>query len=220
MIIGSLNLFYCCRYYFSLAIYFLVVFFIKWLYKGFLNFSFFIYILFHPTNICAEIMLLTGMSPQSHCGDEEDGPIWLFLWLHYFTMHIYIWKQFYIYIYIYVCLCGIQLFTTDGFFEVAIESWLESGIWTHDHWIPFRRSNRLSYQAMSSTRTQNQLSTATPISSFVQCPISFRLFAFVSRHVYLIEVFCRLSNIFIYICICIYIYIYYIYIILYYIYYI
>ena len=29
-----------------------------------------------------------------------------------------------------------------------------SGIWTHDHWIPFRRSNSLSSQVMTSTRTQ------------------------------------------------------------------
>ena len=53
-----------------------------------------------------------------------------------------------------------------------------SRIWTHDHWIPwipFRRSIWLSYQAMSSTRTQSQLCTATPISSFVQFPISFQL---------------------------------------------
>ena len=35
--------------------------------------------------------------------------------------------------------------------------------------------NRLSYQAMSSTRTQRQLCTATPISSFAQCQISFQL---------------------------------------------
>ena len=39
----------------------------------------------------------------------------------------------------------------------------------------FRRSNRLSCQAMSSTRTQTRLCTATPISSFVQCHIWFRL---------------------------------------------
>ena len=69
----------------------------------------------------------------------------------------------------------IMVFTTDGFLEVAIESW--------PHWIPFRHSNRLSYQATSSTRTLSQLCTATPISSFVQCHISFRLFAFVIRHV-------------------------------------
>ena len=60
-----------------------------------------------------------------------------------------------------------------------------------DHWVPFKRFNRLSYHAMSSTRTQSQIWTATPISSFVQCHISFRLLAFVSRHVNLIEVFCR-----------------------------
>ena len=37
--------------------------------------------------------------------------------------------------------------------------------WTHNHWIPFRSCNRLSYQAMFSTRSQSQLCTATPISS-------------------------------------------------------
>ena len=31
--------------------------------------------------------------------------------------------------------------------------------------IPFRRSNRMSHQAMSSTCTQSQLCTATPFSS-------------------------------------------------------
>ena len=45
------------------------------------------------------------------------------------------------------------------------------GIWTHDHWIPFRRSNRLSHQATSSNRTQSQLCTAAPISSIVQCQV-------------------------------------------------
>ena len=50
------------------------------------------------------------------------------------------------------------------FFEVAIESWPE---W--DLTIPLRGSNQLSYQAMSSTRTQNQFCATTPISSFVQC---------------------------------------------------
>ena len=47
-------------------------------------------------------------------------------------------------------------------------------IYTHDHWNPFRRSNRLSYQTMSSTCTQSQLCAATPVSPFVQCPTSFR----------------------------------------------
>ena len=43
----------------------------------------------------------------------------------------------------------------------------------HGHWIPFRRSNLLSYQAMSSTRTKSQICTAAPISLFVQCQVSF-----------------------------------------------
>ena len=59
-----------------------------------------------------------------------------------------------------------------------------SGIWTHEYWILFRHSNRLSYQATSSTSTQSQFCTTTPFSSFVQCHISFRLFASVSHHVY------------------------------------
>ena len=48
-------------------------------------------------------------------------------------------------------------------------------IWTHDHLIFFRHSNLLSYQAMSSTHTQSQLGTATPISSFAQCQVLLRL---------------------------------------------
>ena len=67
-----------------------------------------------------------------------------------------------------------MVFTTEGLFKVAIESWPEWDL-NPPPLIPFRRSNRLSFQAMSSTRTQNQLCTTTPISSFAQCPISFRL---------------------------------------------
>ena len=49
------------------------------------------------------------------------------------------------------------------------------------------------YHAMSSTHVQSQLCTATSISSFVQCHISFFIsaIAFVSHHVYLIEVLLR-----------------------------
>ena len=54
-----------------------------------------------------------------------------------------------------------------------MESWPELD-WTCDHWILFRRSDWLSYQAMSSTRTQSQLCTAIPISLFVHCHVSFR----------------------------------------------
>ena len=40
-----------------------------------------------------------------------------------------------------------------------------SGIWTNDHWTLFRCSNRLRYQTTSSTLTQTQLCSTTPISS-------------------------------------------------------
>ena len=49
-------------------------------------------------------------------------------------------------------------------FEIVIESWHE-WVWTQDHWTSFRGSMGLSYQAMSSTGTQGQLCTATPIWS-------------------------------------------------------
>ena len=52
------------------------------------------------------------------------------------------------------------------------------------HWIPYRRSNRLSYQVMSSTRSQGQLCTATPISSLCSVSRFILVLAFVSRHIY------------------------------------
>ena len=67
-------------------------------------------------------------------------------------------------------------------------------IGTHDHWIPLRRSNQLSYQATSSTRTQSQLCTATPISSFVKCHISFPLLPSSVATFVLIEVLLRKSH--------------------------
>ena len=57
--------------------------------------------------------------------------------------------------------------------------------------IPFRRSNRLSSQALSSTRTQSQFCTATPNSSFVQWPVSFRLLPSSVATFILIEIFLR-----------------------------
>ena len=70
-------------------------------------------------------------------------------------------------------------FITDRFFEVAIESWPE---WDLNPEPPN------SIQTMSSTCTQSQLSTATPISSFVQCHISFWLFI-VLHHIYNIYIY-------------------------------
>ena len=65
-----------------------------------------------------------------------------------------------------------MLFTTEGLYEVAMKVGLR-GTWTQDQWIPFQRSNQLSYLAMSSSRNQSQLYIATPISLFVQYKVSF-----------------------------------------------
>ena len=54
----------------------------------------------------------------------------------------------------------------------------------HNHWILFRRSNQLSYQAMSSTCTQSQLCITTTISSISSLSDFISAFAFVSSHVY------------------------------------
>ena len=60
----------------------------------------------------------------------------------------------------------------------------------------------MSYQAMSSTRTQSQLCTATPISSFAQCPISFRpLPSSVTTFIW-IEVFLKFSDMCMCVCVC------------------
>ena len=81
-----------------------------------------------------------------------------------------------------------MVLTTDGFWEVALESWPGR---TSNQLTLSRHSNEVTYQTMSSTCTQSQLCTATPFSLFVQCHISIQPFSFVSYHVSLIEVFCR-----------------------------
>ena len=75
------------------------------------------------------------------------------IYILYIYVCIYIYYVYTIYIYIYTYVYVIYI--------IYILGW----IWTHDHWIPFRRSNRLSYLVMSSTFTQSHLCTATPISS-------------------------------------------------------
>ena len=95
--------------------------------------------------------------------------IYIYIYIYYIYIYIYI-----IYIYIYIYINIYYIFTTEGLLEVAIESWPEWDLSPQPQSSP-RRSNRLSYQAMSSTRTQSQLCIATAISSFVQCPTSFRL---------------------------------------------
>ena len=47
---------------------------------------------------------IAGMSPKSHCGDEEDERIIVFMTLLYIYIYIYILYIIYI-IYIYVCVC-------------------------------------------------------------------------------------------------------------------
>ena len=54
------SFFYYCHYYFSLVIFYLVLFFIRWLYNDLLNFSFCKYISSHSTSICSKLVLLPG----------------------------------------------------------------------------------------------------------------------------------------------------------------
>ena len=67
-----------------------------------------------------------------------------------------------------------MVFTSEGLLEVAIESRPEWDL-NPQPLNSVQMLCRLSDQAMSSTRTQSQLCTATPISLFAQCLISFRL---------------------------------------------
>ena len=66
--------------------------------------------------------------------------------------------------YIYNNLHGIHHCTTEGFLEVAIESW---PVWDLNRrpLNSVQTLNRLGYQAMSSTRSHSQFRTATSTSS-------------------------------------------------------
>ena len=79
-----------------------------------------------------------------------------------------------------------MVFLTEGFFEVAIESWPEWDLNPR----PLNSVQTMN-QAINSTRTQSQLCTATPISSFVQCHISFRLLPSSVATFVLIEILLR-----------------------------
>ena len=57
-----------------------------------------------------------------------------------------------------------MVFSTEGFLEVARKSWPKWDLNPQP-----LNSVHMSYQTMSSTRTQSQLYTATPISSL--CPV-------------------------------------------------
>ena len=115
-----------------------------------------------------------------------------------------------------------MVFTTEGFVEVAIESWPQ---WDLNARTQFRLEYPywLSCQVMRSTRTQSQLCTASPIVSFAQCSDFISAIAFVSRHIYYNQNLAQVATLYIYIhiyimyiiyiyiiyiCACIYIYIY------------
>ena len=93
----------------------------------------------------------------------------IYIYMYGIYIYIYVWYIYMVYIYIYGGIHGIQHWKIERLFEVAIKGYSEWN-WTHDHQIPFRRSNRLSYQDMSSTHTESKLCTASPISS---CQIIF-----------------------------------------------
>ena len=77
-------------------------------------------------------------------------------------------------------------FTTKPFFESAIKNWRESTTEFSARLLnfSFRCSNKLIYQAMSSTRTQSELSIATSISSTFLGSHLIPAIAFVSRPFY------------------------------------
>ena len=112
--------------------------------------------------------------------------IYYILYIYYIYIYIYMFiYMIYIYIYIYICYSPLKD-SLKQLWKVGL-----SGIWNHNHWIPFWRSNQLSYQAMSSARTHNQLCTAIPTLSFVQCQVSFRLLPLSADTSVLIEIIWR-----------------------------
>ena len=100
------------------------------------------------------------------------------IYIQKYIYNIYSIIQYYTYTVLY-SIYTYMAFTTEGLLEVPIESWPEWNL------------NRLSYHAMSSTHTQSQLCTATPIATFAQSPISFRLLPSSVTTFILIEIFLR-----------------------------
>ena len=88
----------------------------------------------------------------------------MYLYIMYlYIMYIYIYLHINIYIYIYLYLSIYMVFSTEGLFEVAIESWL-TGHEFNSHSEPSLHSN----------------------SNFIDCSVSsfISAIAFVSCHVY------------------------------------
>ena len=104
--------------------------------------------------------------------------IYIYMYLYVYT-YIYIDRYRYRYIFIMYWIIAYKK-QSEGFLEVAIESWAEWDLNPWPHWIPFRRSNRPSYHAMSSSRSKSQLCVATPISSL--CSVFTFHFGLSLRH--------------------------------------
>ena len=118
-------------------------------------------------------------------------------------IHTYICTFIHIYVYIYIY---IYIYThTHTFILIYIlyishlkGAYIHHIIYTilyiytiYHHWRILRSSYRMSFQVMSSSRTQSQLCKATPISLFVQCKILFRLLTSSVATLILIEILYR-----------------------------
>ena len=87
------------------------------------------------------------------------------------------------------------IFFAEVFLEVGIENWPEWDL-NHNHWILLRCSNWLSLQSMSSA-LWSQFCTATQIPLFVKYSDFFLATAFAVTTLILIEIFHRLSHVYI-----------------------
>ena len=85
---------------------------------------------------------------------------YIYIYIYTYTyVYIYIYIIYILYIYIYILYIYIHILDTKRIHHWRIfwSSYRKaglSGIWINDHLIPFRRSNRLSHQAMSSNRRE------------------------------------------------------------------
>ena len=119
----------------------------------------------------------------------------------YVYICIYVYIHIYIYIYIYRVIISEYTFfdkyvSTEFFFSllyiciyiytytyISKVNLSVSGIWMHNYWIPFRRSNRLSYQAMIQLALRADFLQLLLFHLFVQCSHLISGTVFVSRHI-------------------------------------
>ena len=99
----------------------------------------------------------------------------------YLYIYIYVLYILFLYIYIYIYIHKNRKITQFPQFYVTLYIYVV----TLEHWILFRCLNRLSYQSMSSTRTQSQLYTSTPVSSFSDVSYFISSTACIRHHIFL-----------------------------------